>query len=63
MKTSVLAALLFMGRVSNYLGRRTTAIASLVLLIVGCALFLDVHEAGTLLGRTHLDGAGRRHRQ
>ncbi|MEV7631739.1 MFS transporter [Microbacterium sp. NPDC089318] len=55
---SVLAALLFMGRVSNYLGRRATAIASLLLLIVGCALFLNVHEAGTLLVARTLMGLG-----
>lgn len=55
---SVLAALLFAGRISNHLGRRATAMGSLILLIAGCALFLDVHEARTLLIARALMGLG-----
>jgi MFS family permease len=53
-----IAALLVLGRVSNHLGRRRTAIASLSLLLVGCLLLLNVHAIGTLLIGRLLMGIG-----
>lgn len=55
---SVLIALLTTGRLSNHLGRRTTAIASLILLLAAFALFIDVHSIGTLLAARALTGLG-----
>ena len=53
-----IAALLVLGRVSNHLGRRRTAIASLSLLLLGCLLLLNVHAIGTLLAGRLLMGIG-----
>ncbi|MFC0109571.1 MFS transporter [Kibdelosporangium aridum] len=53
-----LVALLTMGRLSNHLGRRRTAIASLALLALGCLLLLNVHDVGTLLAGRVLMGLG-----
>ena len=53
-----LAALLVMGRLSNYVGRRSTAIASLGLLALGCLVLLNVHAVGTLLAGRVLMGLG-----
>ncbi|WP_433288806.1 MFS transporter [Micromonospora sp. CA-244673] len=53
-----IAALLVLGRLSNHLGRRLTAIASLGLLLVGCLLLLNVHDIGTLLAGRLLMGVG-----
>ena len=53
-----IAALLVLGRVSNQLGRRRTAIASLSLLLLGCLLLLNVHAIGTLLAGRLLMGIG-----
>lgn len=53
-----LAALLVTGRLSNHLGRRPVAMASLGLLLLGCLLLLDVHDAGTLLLARGLMGLG-----
>jgi MFS family permease len=50
--------LLVLGRLSNHLGRRPTAIASLVMVLAGCLLLLDVHRIGTLLGARLLMGVG-----
>ena len=44
-----MAGLLVLGRLSNHLGRRLTAIASLGLLLLGCVLLLNVHDISTLL--------------
>lgn len=44
-----IVGLLVLGRLSNHLGRKPAAIASLGLLLVGCLLLLDVHRIGTLL--------------
>ena len=44
-----IAALLVLGRLSNDLGRRLTAIASLGLLLLGSLPSLNVHDIGTLL--------------
>jgi hypothetical protein len=53
-----LAALLVLGRLSNHLGRRLTAIASLGLLLLGCLLLLNVHDIGTLHAGRVLMGIG-----
>jgi len=53
-----MAALLTLGRLSNHLGRRRTAIASLGLLLVGCLLLLNVQDISTLLVARLLVGLG-----
>lgn len=55
-----LGALLVLGRLSNHLGRRPTAIASLGLLCLGCLVLLDVRDITNLLvGRVFMGlGAG-----
>ncbi|WP_206734167.1 MFS transporter [Bradyrhizobium nanningense] len=53
-----IAALLVLGRLSNHLGRRLTAITSLSLLLLGCLLLLNVHDIETLLGGRLLVGIG-----
>ncbi|TCN26470.1 putative MFS family arabinose efflux permease [Kribbella orskensis] len=53
-----IAALLVLGRVSNHVGRRRTAIASLGLLLLGCLLLLNVHAIGILLAGRVLMGLG-----
>ncbi|WP_406177349.1 MFS transporter [Streptomyces sp. NBC_00996] len=53
-----IATLLVLGRLSNHLGRRLTAIASLGLLLLGCLLLLNVHDIGTLLAGRPLMGVG-----
>ena len=53
-----MAGLLVLGRLSNHLGRRLTAIASLGLLLLGCLLLLNVHNIGTLLAGRVLMGVG-----
>jgi MFS family permease len=53
-----IAALLVLGRLSNHLGRRLTAIASLGLLMLGCLLLLNVHDIGILLAARLLMGVG-----
>lgn len=53
-----IAALLVLGRLSNHLGRRLTAIASLGLLLLGCLLLLNVHDIGTLLAGRLVVGVG-----
>ncbi|MEU1600891.1 MFS transporter [Streptomyces sp. NPDC005708] len=54
----IIAALLLLGRLSNHLGRRRAAIASLGLLLLGTLLLLDVHHIGTLLAARLLMGIG-----
>ena len=44
-----IGALLVLGRLSNHMGRRLTAIASLGLLLLGSLPSLNVHDIGTLL--------------
>ncbi|MCO1660544.1 MFS transporter [Pseudonocardia humida] len=46
---ATLTTLLVLGRLSNHLGRRPTSIASLVLLVLGCVLLLNVHDIGILM--------------
>ncbi|WP_157016774.1 MFS transporter [Mesorhizobium xinjiangense] len=53
-----IVALLVLGRLSNHLGRRRTAIASLGLLLCGCVLLLNVHHIATLVGARLLMGFG-----
>jgi MFS family permease len=53
-----IAALLVLGRLSNHLGRRLTAITSLGLPLLGCLLLLNVHDIGTLLAGRLLVGVG-----
>ena len=53
-----MVGLLVLGRLSNHLGRRLTAIASLGLLLLGCLLLLNVHNIGTLLAGRVLMGVG-----
>ncbi|MGW9031146.1 MFS transporter, partial [Streptomyces sp. NPDC055722] len=53
-----IAALLVLGRLSNHLGRRLTAIASLGLLLLGCLLLLNVHDISILLAGRLLMGVG-----
>ncbi|WP_454856198.1 MFS transporter [Promicromonospora soli] len=53
-----IAALLVLGRLSNHLGRRLTAFASLAVLLVGCLLLMNVHDIGILLAGRLLMGVG-----
>lgn len=53
-----IAALLLLGRLSNHWGRRRTAIASLVLVVLGCLMLLQVHSTGTLIAARLLMGVG-----
>lgn len=53
-----MAGLLLLGRLSNHLGRRLTAVASLGLILLGCLLLLNVHEIGALLAGRALMGIG-----
>ncbi|SCF09073.1 Predicted arabinose efflux permease, MFS family [Micromonospora purpureochromogenes] len=56
--TATLTTLLVLGRLSNHLGRRPTSIASLVLLLLGCVLLLNVHDIGVLITGRLLMGLG-----
>jgi MFS family permease len=53
-----IAALLVLGRLSNRLGRRLTAITSLGLLLLGCLPLLNVPDIDTLLAGRLLVGVG-----
>src|SRR4051794_9973820 len=53
-----IVGLLVLGRLSNHLGRRVPAIASLGLLLLGCLLLLNVHQIGVLLAARALMGVG-----
>jgi MFS family permease len=53
-----LAGLLVLGRLSNHLGRRLTAIASLGLILLGCLLLLNMCGVGTLLAGRVVMGIG-----
>jgi MFS family permease len=55
---ATLTTLLVLGRLSNYLGRRPISIASLVLLLLGCVLLLNVHGIGILIAGRLLMGFG-----
>ena len=45
----LLLTLLFLGSVSDYLGRLPVIITALVLSVAGCAVFLAAHDTGALL--------------
>jgi MFS family permease len=53
-----ISALSVLGRLSNHLGRRLTAITSLSLLLLGCLLLLNVHDIDALLVGRLLVGLG-----
>ncbi|GHH31156.1 MFS transporter [Streptomyces lanatus] len=55
---ATLTTLLFLGRVSNHLGRRPISIASLGLLLLGCLLLLRVHDIGVLIAGRLIMGLG-----
>jgi MFS family permease len=55
---ATLTTLLVLGRLSNHLGRRPTSVASLVLLLLGCVLLLNVHDIGILIAGRLLMGLG-----
>jgi MFS family permease len=55
---ATLITLLVLGRLSNHLGRRPTSVASLVLLLLGCVLLLNVHDIGVLIAGRLLMGLG-----
>ena len=55
---ATLSTLLVLGRLSNHVGRRPTAIASLGLLVLGCLLLLNVHDIGILIAGRLLMGLG-----
>lgn len=55
---ATLATLLVLGRLSSHLGRRPTSIASLVLLLLGCVLLLNVHDVSFLIAGRLLMGLG-----
>lgn len=55
---ATLTTLLVLGRLSNHLGRRPTAITSLGLLLLGCLLLLNVHDIGILIAGRLLMGLG-----
>lgn len=55
---ATLGTLLLLGRLSNHVGRRPTAIASLILLELGCVVLLEVHSIGILIAGRILMGLG-----
>jgi len=55
---ATLGTLLVLGRLSGHLGRRPTSIASLLMLVVGCVLLLNVHQIGILIAARLLMGIG-----
>ncbi|MFG1621887.1 MFS transporter [Kribbella sp. NPDC049227] len=55
---ATLSTLLVLGRLSNHVGRRPNAIASLGLLVLGCLLLLNVHDIGILIAGRLLMGLG-----
>ncbi|TDW77287.1 MFS transporter [Kribbella pratensis] len=55
---ATLSTLLFLGRLSNHLGRRPVAVTSLELLAVACLLLLSVHDIGMLIAARLLMGFG-----
>jgi MFS family permease len=55
---ATLSTLLFLGRLSNHVGRRPLAIAGLGLLVLACLLLLRVHAIGILVAGRLLMGLG-----
>jgi MFS family permease len=54
---AVLIALVMFGSVSDYVGRRPVIVATLVVNMGGCALFLAAHSVGLLVAARVLQGA------
>ncbi|MET7356636.1 MFS transporter, partial [Streptomyces mirabilis] len=55
---ATISTLLVLGRLSNHVGRRPTALASLGLLALGCVVLLNVHHIGVLIAGRLLMGLG-----
>jgi MFS family permease len=55
---ATISTLLVLGRLSNHVGRRPTALASLGLLLLGCLVLLNVHHIGVLIAGRLLMGLG-----
>lgn len=55
---ATLAMLMVLGRLSNHVGRRPVAIASLLLLLLGSVLLLEVHDSWVLITGRLLMGLG-----
>jgi MFS family permease len=55
---ATLGTLLVLGRLSGHVGRRPTAIASLGLVVLGCLLYLSVHDIGILVAGRLFMGLG-----
>ncbi len=53
-----ISTLLVLGRLSNFVGRRAAALTSLGLLVAGCFVLLNVHEAWVLIVGRLLMGLG-----
>src|SRR3954465_5659235 len=53
-----ISTLLVLGRLSNHVGRRPAALASLGLLVLGCLVLLNVHHIGVLIVGRLLMGLG-----
>ena len=51
-------ALLCLGRLANYVGRRPAAMATLLVMLVGCVVLLDVTGLGMLIAGRFLMGIG-----
>ncbi|MEU6218116.1 MFS transporter [Streptomyces sp. NPDC047022] len=55
---ATISTLLVLGRLSNHVGRRPAALASLGLLVLGCLMLLNVHHIGVLIAGRVLMGLG-----
>ncbi|MEU9379880.1 MFS transporter [Streptomyces sp. NPDC048279] len=55
---ATISTLLVLGRLSNHVGRRHAALASLGLLVLGCLVLLNVHHIGVLIAGRLLMGLG-----
>ncbi|RPE37286.1 putative MFS family arabinose efflux permease [Streptomyces sp. Ag109_O5-1] len=55
---ATISTLLVLGRLSNHVGRRPAALASLGLLVLGCLVLLNVHHIGVLIAGRILMGLG-----
>ena len=55
---AVAVALLFFGRISDYLGRKPVTFIALTLAAAGCLLMLNVHSAAPLIAGRALQGLG-----
>jgi predicted MFS family arabinose efflux permease len=52
----LLVTLLFLGSVSDYLGRLPVILTALILSVAGCAVFLAAHDTGALFAARSLQG-------